>query len=192
MQNETSCENVEAPNEPELQIVYILTNPSMPGLLKIGRTTNLDARVAALSSATAVPEPFEVAYAAWVEDAPFVERAMHSAFSMHKMPGREFFRVGVANAIAALSLAEVRPVILAVDDETPSVVSEVRQRSERRRDMGYDVIDALKCAGRPVTNKELARLMSVSDGEASKRRREVGDLLSVEKVGKETRIALKT
>jgi hypothetical protein len=44
-----------------------------------------------------------------------------------------------------------------------------------------------------VTNGELARLMGVSDREASKRWREVADLLEVARAGKERRIApLKT
>lgn len=88
-------------------------------------------RVAALSSATGVPEPFQIAYAAYVENAPFVERALHSAFSLHKMPGREFFRLSVASAIAALSLAEVRPVALTVDDEPATIVAEVKERGAR-------------------------------------------------------------
>ncbi len=45
------------------EIVYVLTNPTMPGLIKIGRTTNLEQRVKSLSSDTGVPLPFEVFYA---------------------------------------------------------------------------------------------------------------------------------
>ena len=115
-ESETATLQPEA--EPRLQIVYILTNPSMPGLVKIGRTTNLEARIASLSSPSSVPEPFHIAYAAYVEDAAFVERGLHAAFSLHRMPGREFFRLPVANAIAALSLAEVAQVSL--DAERPS------------------------------------------------------------------------
>lgn len=106
------------------------------------------------------------------------------------MPGREFFRIGVQNAIAVLSLAEVRPVILAVDDDTPNIVAEVRQRGERKKN-GLDVVSALKLAGRPVSNHELAVLMGVTDGEASKRWQEIAPLLTVEKDGKARRIALK-
>ena len=118
----------------DLAIVYILTNPSMPGLVKIGRTSDLASRVAGLSSGTSVPEPFEVAYAAYVEDAAFVERALHAAFSMHRLPGREFFRIPVSNAVAALSLAEVRQVQLvsSADDEAVQIIQEVRERGERR------------------------------------------------------------
>jgi hypothetical protein len=57
----------------------------------------------------------------------------------------------------------------------------------------HPVMQALDKAGGSVSsNKELARLMGVTDGEASKRVREVADLLSIERNGKETRISLKS
>jgi hypothetical protein len=55
----------------------------------------------------------------------------------------------------------------------------------------HPVVRALESVNRPVTNGELARLMGVSDGEASKRWREVAHLLEVTRAGKERRIALK-
>lgn len=131
--NETVVEFPEQ-SEPELQIVYVLTNPCMPGLIKIGRTTNLEARVASLSSSTSVPQAFEVAYAAYVEDSAFVERALHAAFSMHRLPGREFFRMPATNAIAAISLAEIEQVSLAAEEErAEQIVSEIRERGKRGR-----------------------------------------------------------
>ena len=125
--------DIETETATNLAIVYILTNPSMPGLIKIGRTSDLAARIASLSSGSSVPEPFDVAYAAYVEDAPFVERALHAAFSMHRLPGREFFRIPVSNAVAALSLAEVEQVQLnASDDEPIQIVKEIRERGKGR------------------------------------------------------------
>ena len=76
------------------EIVYVLTNPTMPGLIKIGRTTNLEQRVKSLSSDTGVPLPFEVFYACSVRDANEVERALHNAFGDHRInPKREFFEL---------------------------------------------------------------------------------------------------
>lgn len=190
-ESETATLQPEA--EPRLQIVYILTNPSMPGLVKIGRTTNLEARIASLSSPSSVPEPFHIAYAAYVEDAAFVERGLHAAFSLHRMPGREFFRLPVANAIAALSLAEVAQVSLDAEcDAASEFVEEVRVRAAIRSSSGLGVIEALQENGGSVSsNRELARLMGVTDGEASKRCREVSKRLKVEKVGKELKIMLR-
>jgi hypothetical protein len=55
----------------------------------------------------------------------------------------------------------------------------------------HPVVRALENVGKPVTNGELARLMGVSDGEASKRWREVAHMLEVARAGKECRISLK-
>lgn len=49
-------------------IVYILQNDSMPGLVKIGRTSsNLEDRIRQLDT-TGVPLPFRCFYAAEVKD----------------------------------------------------------------------------------------------------------------------------
>ena len=49
-------------------IVYVLTNPAMPGMVKIGRTgRQVEARLSDLYS-TGVPLPFECEYAARVKD----------------------------------------------------------------------------------------------------------------------------
>ena len=64
-----------------LSVVYLLTNPAMPGLVKIGRTSQEDAqkRLDALYS-TGVPVPFELVFACRVEDSARVEQALHTAF----------------------------------------------------------------------------------------------------------------
>lgn len=54
----------------------------------------------------------------------------------------------------------------------------------------HPVIDALERAGRPVNNSELAKLMAVCGGEATKRRREVANLIVERRVGRECLISL--
>ncbi len=57
------------------EVIYVLTNEAMPGLVKIGLTAeSLESRLAQLSSATGVPLPFEVFFAAEVEDSAHIER----------------------------------------------------------------------------------------------------------------------
>jgi hypothetical protein len=73
------------------EIVYILTNPVIPDLIKIGRTTNLEERLRSLSSHSGVPVPFECYYACEVRDSQDVERRLHGAFGDHRInPKREF------------------------------------------------------------------------------------------------------
>lgn len=54
----------------------------------------------------------------------------------------------------------------------------------------HPVIDALQRAGRPVNNNELASLMGVCAGEATKRRREVAGRIREHRAGKHLMVAL--
>jgi hypothetical protein len=91
------------------QIVYVLTNPAMPGLVKIGKTTQLEVeeRMKQLYS-TGVPIPFDCAFACKVKDASEVEKALHLAFGMTRInPNREFFKLEPERVIAVLQLLKV-------------------------------------------------------------------------------------
>ena len=95
--------------------VYVLTNPAMPNMVKIGKTTrDVELRLADLYS-TGVPLPFECEYAAKVKDVDKTEKAFHTAFEPSRVnPKREFFNINPEQAIAVLSL-------MAIEDVTPSV-----------------------------------------------------------------------
>ncbi len=83
--------------------VYILTNPAMPGLVKIGSTKLLpDVRARQLAS-TGVPRPFQVVAFHRFEDELRVERKLQAMFSQHRVHSRrEFFEVSVEKAHEAL------------------------------------------------------------------------------------------
>jgi hypothetical protein len=98
------------------EIVYVLTNEAMPGLVKIGRTKQEDAnaRIADLYT-TGVPVPFTLEYACKVPNSKEVEAALHTAFAPHRInPKREFFQIDPEQAIAILRL-------LHTEDATPEV-----------------------------------------------------------------------
>ncbi len=93
----------------QLSIVYVLTNPAMPGLVKIGRTDNGDVaiRVAQLYT-SGVPFPFTVEFACRVPNPDEVEAALHHAFGPNRVnPKREFFQINPSQAIAILKLLHV-------------------------------------------------------------------------------------
>ena len=78
-------------------IVYVLTNPAMPGIVKIGMTDKLEVqpRMRDLYT-TGVPLPFDCVIAREIEDkeAAEIERALHTAFDPYRInPYREFFEV---------------------------------------------------------------------------------------------------
>ncbi len=102
-------------------IVYLLTNPAMPGLVKIGKTTRDDPqlRMGDLYT-TGVPLPFDCELAMEVDDETAVEAAFHQAFEPDRInPRREFFKIDVSQAEALLRLLgkrDVTPEVAQADD----------------------------------------------------------------------------
>jgi DNA-directed RNA polymerase subunit RPC12/RpoP len=83
--------------------VYILSNASMPGLLKIGMTENdVFERAAELSASTGVPEPYKVEAYTACPDPRQCEASLHAVFESKRKPSREFFELELVDAIAAL------------------------------------------------------------------------------------------
>ena len=86
--------------------VYILINPSMPGLLKIGKTTRNPAdRAKEISAATGVATPFIVAYKIEVNDCDFCEQYIHKLLESQGSRvnmARELFEADMTDVINAL------------------------------------------------------------------------------------------
>lgn len=81
--------------------LYVLTNPAMPDLVKIGITTRpVEDRVAELNSATGVPDKFVVEAYCESSDPATHERLVHQSLGGVRVSGKEFFRVDVKTAIA--------------------------------------------------------------------------------------------
>ena len=59
----------------EAGVIYIPSNPAMPDLVKLGKTTNLPARLKSLNS-TGVPVPFQCVFAKRVGNYHEVERPL--------------------------------------------------------------------------------------------------------------------
>ncbi|MBE9159427.1 GIY-YIG nuclease family protein [Nodosilinea sp. LEGE 06152] len=91
-----------------IDFVYVLTNKSMPGLVKIGFSSWLPEDRAKSLYTTGVPEPFEVAYYTTTSWPKAVESKVHQLLNDYRVnPGREFFRVTVAQAINTVRYALV-------------------------------------------------------------------------------------
>jgi hypothetical protein len=80
--------------------VYVLTNSSLPELVKIGKThRDPKARAAELSDLSGVPTPFTVAYETIVSNCGLVETTVHERLSGHRVAdNREFFSITVRQA----------------------------------------------------------------------------------------------
>lgn len=116
-------------------IVYVLTNPAMPGFVKIGYTTQEDvqARMKQLHS-TGVPEPFECVMAVQVGkgQANALEKALHTAFAPDQgNASREFFKMDPERVLAILRVWPGR-------DVTPKGNKRVKKRRTPRPRLNFD------------------------------------------------------
>jgi len=93
------------------EIVYVLTNEAMDGLVKIGlTTTSVEERIKQLDN-TSLPLPFQCFYAAEVANAAVVENKLHKIFADKRVrSNREFFRVAANQVREAIQLAELKDV----------------------------------------------------------------------------------
>lgn len=89
------------------EYVYVLTNPGMPGLVKIGFSIHdPQYRAEMLSNWTGVPAPFEVAAfcTTKVNRAQSVETAVHRVLSNKRLnKSREFFSIEASTALGVIT-----------------------------------------------------------------------------------------
>jgi hypothetical protein len=127
-----------------MSIVYILTNESMPGYIKIGRTdTSVQQRMAELDK-TSVPLPFQCFYAARVDDYAKVERTLHTAFGDARVrASREFFQLDPYRAKVVLELIAIEDVTpsddTATDDEGREALERLARRGTRFNFLEYGI-----------------------------------------------------
>ena len=137
---------VEGGDRSNFSIVYLLTNPAMPGLVKIGRTSQEDAhrRLDSLYS-TGVPVPFELVFACRVEDSARVEQALHTAFAPQRVnPRREFFRIEPEQALAILRLLHIEDATRSVEQQSSGISEQelgaTRSLRARRPNLDFEVM----------------------------------------------------
>ena len=86
------------------QNVYVLSNPSMPGLLKIGYTKgDPRKRINQLDRSTSVPTPFELEWFYPCYNAIDLEAEVHEYLSSYRVKNnREFFKLTLEEARTAI------------------------------------------------------------------------------------------
>lgn len=90
----------------QVGFVYVLSNPSMQGIVKVGYTSRLSEDRAREAYGTGVPTPFNVGYRRMTSNPSRVERRAHELLSRHRVnPRREFFSTDVDEAAAAIEQA---------------------------------------------------------------------------------------
>lgn len=101
--------HVQALREPDPSragYIYLLVNPSMPGMVKVGRTSHPPRkRAAELAGTTGVPTPFTVVFDLFVADQFAAETYVHDRLAENSgrvSDNREFFAVEPSDAIRVM------------------------------------------------------------------------------------------
>jgi len=117
-------------------IIYVLTNEAMPGLVKVGLTTDsVEVRIGQLSAHSGVPLPFECYFAAEVKDCAKLEKTLHQLFSEGRVnPKREFFKIDPEKVVLAISIGEfkeITPGAAQIDVEEQAALEKAKSRRPR-------------------------------------------------------------
>ena len=114
------------------EYIYILSNPSMGGMIKVGKTTHHPNKRMSELRSTGVPTPFVLELSLSVRDCHASERAAHIALDKYRVTGdREFFKISVKSAVQV-----ILPVIgdYDIDDANSSFdIKEVERWFHRKR-----------------------------------------------------------
>jgi len=126
--------------------LYILSNSSIPGLLKIGLTTRpVEDRVAELNSATGVPAPFTIEAYFESSDPQAHETAVHMRLAAARMPGKEFFRLSLDQAVQAARLVTSREPLGQKQQTQYSGLAELRSLFDRVSNSGENAPEIWGC-----------------------------------------------
>ena len=146
-------------------IVYVLTNPAMPGIVKIGMTSASDVqkRMGELYS-TGVPLPFDCVIAREIEDrnAAEIESALHTAFGPHRInSSREFFQLDPEQVEVLLRVMPGKDVTPLDTDQAAGLSPDDREASsefkkKQSRTNEEEFLDSLNENGRTVYDRVLA------------------------------------
>ena len=121
--------------------VYILTNDYMPGVVKIGYTTqSIEDRLRELDK-TGVPWPFRCHFAIETERYKEIESFVHDAFADYRIrDNREFFKISPERVVAALRIAGEKEIKInnAATDESGKQLEEKTDSEATKKRFQFD------------------------------------------------------
>jgi hypothetical protein len=121
-------------NQDKKGFVYIVSNPSMPGLIKVGMTKKVPTeRIREPDyTATGIPTPFVVEYYAFFDDMFMAEKAAHQRLSKYHHR-KEFFATDVGTAIHAIESIDITFTKLYSKPDDDRHAAEIKEAEEQRR-----------------------------------------------------------
>jgi hypothetical protein len=128
------------------QYIYILINPSLAGMLKIGRTNRFpEQRASELSRNTNMPTPFMVAYEEEVKDSELAEKLIHEELTEQGFritDSREFFSIPLKTAIQVVAKVarQMRDLIPSTEKDFDQTDIEENSLAEYYLQQGIDAL----------------------------------------------------
>ena len=128
--------------------VYILTNDSMPGIIKIGITDqeSIEDRIKQLDN-TSIPTPFRFYFAIESDRYTEIEDNIHDAFSDFRIrKNREFFKMEPERAVSALRISgasEIKMTNEMIDEEGTKIdeTQELKNRRKRKGKISFELLN---------------------------------------------------
>lgn len=145
------------------EFIYILTNRSLPGLVKIGRTDRSVAeRVRELSAHTGVPTEFTIFREFRVSNSVSIERAVHVRLGEYRLSeNREFFSLEPETAAEVIEEIVGRGAALVYD---PEAEDELLARATEIAGQSGKVWPSLLAASLMIPHAEAERLLMMLRG----------------------------
>jgi len=125
--------------------VYIITNKSMPGLVKVGYSTKDPQLRAEELNHTGSPHPYTTVYDALVMHPYQIEQQVHKLL-VEKKEGKEWFRCSISEAISAIKITSGNSLILekVESGHFDSIQDEDNNESTKQIDHLQNYIDRIK------------------------------------------------
>lgn len=137
---------VQMSDVPPVGWIYAMTNPSMPGLTKVGMTTRVpEARLfeANTSGTWGPPTPYTIEFAKKVLNPLQKEKALHAVMKKERInPRREFFSISPEEVLKLFDLIDGKMWVETVIDETLCVELDVASDTREVNDT-FEKIDKI-------------------------------------------------
>lgn len=114
--------------------VYVITNPAMPGLVKIGYSLKDPLLRAKELNHTGAPHPYVVRYDALVHEPRNLEQVLHQRLEQQR-EGKEWFRISVLDAVQHIRLVAADKILLESGATTGGSVAGEEQEQEQQLDL---------------------------------------------------------
>jgi len=135
--------------------IYILSNPSMPGLIKIGRSVHGGWRRAKEINQTGVPTPFILEFEMLTKNHEDIEGNVHEVLSNNReSDNREFFRVDIEQAIAEVISAISGRYIMTLETKSVDDITI------------HEIANRLSSISNPVSSSVVAEAIYYIDNDA--------------------------